>query len=128
MEKPFAHHALVQPDGTGFSSQERLDLALSQPAHPAALTQAAVRGVTQNRIRNALSDLAHGQLEDVRRWMLETGNGIKDNNGNYIVKPDPKSAVELFMGMAEYALPKLKSVAVDVRTNDQDMRTVSLAD
>lgn len=124
----FGKHALINEDGTGLTTEERLELALRDPTAPQALTQQAVRGITQNRIRSAMAELAHGQIAKVAGWIEETATGLKNSDGAYITRPDPAKAVELFLAAAEFSLPKLKAVAVDVRGNDGNTKTYSLAE
>lgn len=124
----FGKHALINEDGTAFTTEERLSLALTQPGDPHALTQAAARGITQNRIRAAMAELAHGQIAKVAGWIQQTAEGIRNDDGAYITRPDPARAVELFLSAAEYSLPKLKAVAIDVRGEKGDVKTYNLKD
>lgn len=124
----FGKHTLINEDGTVFTSEERLQTALTNPTHPVALSQQAVRGITQNRIRSAMAELAHGQIAKVAGWIQQTAEGIKNSEGAYLTRPDPAKAVELFLAAAEYSLPKLKAVAIDVRGEKGDVKTYSLKD
>lgn len=124
----FGQHTLIQADGTALTTEERLDLALRDPAAPAALTPHQVKGITQNRIRSAMAELAHGSIDDVKKWMTQTAEGLRDSDGKMVSMPNPKAAVELFLQLAEFSLPKLKAVAIDVRSPDGSMKTLSVAD
>lgn len=124
----FGKHTITNEDGTIFTAEERLQTALTDPTHPIALTQNQVRGVTQNRIRSAMAELAHGQIAKVAGWIEQTAEGVKNAEGAYITRPDPAKAVELFLAAAEYSLPKLKAVAIDVRNDKGDVKTYSLKD
>lgn len=128
MDTRFGKNVIINPDGTGVTMEERLDRALRDPSDPTALTQNQVRGVTQNRIRSAMAELAHGQIAKVAGWIEQTATGIKDDNGAYITRPNPAEAVQLFLAAAEYSLPKLKSVSIDVRDNGGDCKTYNLKD
>lgn len=124
----FGKHALINDDGTGLTTEQRLQLSLLEPGNPQAMTQAAVRGVTQNRIRSAMSELAHANISKVNDWLDKVAEGQRDSEGRVIVRPDPAQAIRLFMGLAEYTLPKLKAVAVDVRSSDGSVKQMSIKD
>lgn len=132
MDTRFGKHALISKDGTGFTSQERLDLGLTEPQHPAALSQPQVKAVTQNRIRSAMSELAHGNIENVHKWLQQVAEGIAveqaDGSTKMVSLPNPARAVELFLSLAEYTLPKLKAVTVDVRSKDGSVKNLSISD
>lgn len=122
----FGKHALINEDGTGLTTEERLERALADPNAPGALKPQQVRAITQNRIRAAMAELAHGQLEKVAGWIQQTAEGIRDSEGRYITRPDPAKAVELFLQSAEYSLPKLKAVQIDVRDGQGEVKTYSI--
>src|SRR6266404_7858370 len=107
----FGKHAQINEDGTGLTTEQRMQLALLEPGHADALPQGVVRGVTQNRIRSAMAELAHGKIDKVAAWLEQVATGIADSKGQMLTRPDPAKAVELFMQLAEYSLPKLKAVA-----------------
>lgn len=128
----FGKHATINADGTGHTSEERLQLALTDPNNPQALKQGQVRAISQNRIRSAMAELAHGNIEKVHEWLQQVATGVTgtDSEGRTITltRPDPKSAIELFMQLAEYSLPKLKAVAIDVRSSDGSVKQLSVSD
>lgn len=117
----FARHAQIQDDGTGLSTEQRLQLALITPDDPRALSQAVVTKITTNRIRSAFAELAHGNIEAVNNWLQKVADGIPGET-----KPDPARAVELYMEFAQFCLPKLKAVAIDVRSPDGSVKTMSI--
>lgn len=126
MDTRYGANALVNKDGTGLTTEERLELALSDPKDPRALTQHVTKAVTQNRIRSAMAELAHGQIDKVAGWINQVAEGVQTADGNYLTRPDPGKAVELFLQAAEYSLPKLKAVAIDVRDDRGDTKTYSI--
>lgn len=105
--------------GISISTQQRLDMALSdEPArvnHPLALTQHQAKKVTQNRIRSAMAELSHGNIDKVNEWLHEVG------------EKDPARAIELFMDLAQFTLPKLKAIAIDVKSTDGSVKTMTVA-
>lgn len=107
--------------GISISTQQRLEMALSpDPAtshHPLALTQGQAKKVTQNRIRNAMAELSHANIGKVNGWLDE------------VATKDPARAVELFLQLAEFTLPKLKAVAIDVKDNSGvSLKSMSVRD
>jgi len=112
----YAQKALTFADGTGLTTEQRLELALSDPTAPAALTQHEVRGITQNRIRAAMSELSHQAIPKVQAWL------------DQVAEQSPAKAIELFLELAQFTTPKLKAVAVDVRSSDGSVKTLSVKD
>lgn len=125
---PFGKYAQINEDGTGHTTQERLDLALTEPANPAALKPNQVKAITQNRIRSAMSELAHGNIDNVNTWLQQVATGTYDKDGKLTSLPQPAKAVELFLQLAEFTLPKMKAVQIDVRQNNGDVKSYSVKD
>lgn len=125
----FGKHATINADGTGHTSEERLQLALSDPNNPQALKQGQVRAISQNRIRSAMAELAHGNIENVNKWIQTLAEGVFDPlTGKCIVLPQPKAAIDAFIELAQFSLPKLKAVAIDVRSSDGSVKQLSVSD
>lgn len=115
---PVGEYAIVERDaGISISTQQRLDLALNPQtaAHPLALTQGQAKKVTQNRIRSAMAELSHGKIDKVNQWLDEVG------------EKDPARAIELFMALAEFSLPKLKAVSIDLKSSDGNVKNYTVA-
>ena len=112
----YGNRALVLEDGTGLTAEQRLQLALITPEAPGALTQGVARAVTQNRIRSAMAELAHMNVDNVHQWLQQ------------VAAQSPAKAIELFMELAQFSLPRLKAVAIDVRSSDGSVKTMSVAD
>ena len=117
MTTPFGKHALALPDGTSLSTRERIELGLDEATASSslALSQTTIKKITQNQIRAAFSDLAHGNVAKVQGWL------------DRVAETNPALAVQLFLQIAEFSLPKLKAVSVDVNTPG-DVRSLSIAD
>lgn len=128
MTTPFGKNVQINEDGTALTTEQRLQLALLDPENPNALKQGTVRNITQNRIRSAMAELAHGQIDKVAGWIQQTAEGVKSADGTYLTRPDPAKAVELFLASAEFSLPKMKAVAIDVRNDKGDVKTYSIHD
>lgn len=112
----YAKHALLLADGSALTTEERLELALRDPGADNALTQAQTKAVTQNRIRSAMAELSHGQIEKVSGWL------------DRVAEHSPAKAVELFIELAQFNLPRLKAIAVDVRSTDGSVKTLSVSE
>jgi hypothetical protein len=116
MSHPYAKNALLTADGGGLTTEERLELALRDPEAPGAFTAGQARNITQNRIRSAMAELAHGNIENVHHWLAR------------VAETSPAKAVELFIELAQFNLPRLKAVAVDVRSTDGSVKTLSVSE
>ena len=64
--------------------------------------------------RQALGFLLENNLEHIQDWIDETANGVVDQDGKILVKPDPAGAFDMLMKLCEYVLPKLARVDVDL--------------
>lgn len=124
----FAQHSVINADGTALTTEERLEIALRDPTSPDAMTQPQVKAVTQNRIRSAMAELAHGNIEKVDRWLTALAEGVFDANGKCVSMPQPRAAIDAFLELAQFSLPKLKAVAIDVRSSDGSVKQLSVSD
>lgn len=111
----FGQHALAT-DEFQLTTEERLQLGLNNPGHPAALPQNRLKGVTANRIRYAMAELAAMNVENVHNWLQQLG------------KDSPKAAIDAFIELAKFSAPQMKAIAVDVRSSDGSVKTLSTAD
>ena len=64
--------------------------------------------------RQALGFLLENNLDRIQGWIDETANGVFDEEGKVLVKPDPAGAFDMLMKLCEYVLPKLARIDVDV--------------
>lgn len=115
MPAQFASNALASGEFQ-LTTEDRLRLGVEQPDHPQALSQGRIKNATVARIRYAMSELAALNIDNVDRWLSEVG------------KDSPAKAVELFIEIMKFSAPQLKAVAVDVRSGDGSVRTLSTAD
>ena len=118
MKNAFGATALTLADGTALSTRERIELGLDEAtaASPLALSQTQIKKITQNQIRAAFSDLAHGNVTKVQAWL------------DRVAESNPALAIQLYLQIAEFTLPKLKAVSVDVNQAPTDVRQLSIAD
>lgn len=115
MTQEFGGKALVIPGG-GLSTQDRIELGLMDPTDSRALTQRQIKEVTANRLRAAMSEVIGENVSKLNGWLEK------------VAEDSPKAAIELVIELAQFSLPKLKAVAVDVRSGDGSVKTLSVAD
>ncbi len=106
MTEEFARATLITKHGDLLGTAERTALSLVQPKHPAAMSQALVKAVTQNRIRASMAELAHGNIDFVNECLHK------------VALDSPAKAVELFIELAKFSLPQMKETAVTVTQNN----------
>lgn len=70
---------------------------------PEALSEKALQRVSTGRVRYALSQLAQNNVEKVQEWL----DAIELVDG-------PKAAMEIYLKMIEYSVPKLSRTEVKV--------------
>lgn len=63
-------------------------------------------------VRAAVAAFAQGRATDVDRWVQQTAEGIREKGengkpGEWLVKPDPGRAAQIYFGAIEYHIPKL---------------------
>lgn len=115
MTEEFARRAIVTEHGDLLGTDARTALSLVQPHHPAAMSQSLVKAVTQNRMRQSMAELAHGNIPYVNELLRQ------------VAKDSPAKAVELFIELAKFSLPQMKETAVTV-TQNSATRTYSIAE
>lgn len=102
-------------DGLNMTSEERLVHSLvGDIPQEHSLTIRQANGITTARIRYALAELANMNLDNAHRWL------------NEVAKDSPKAALELLMALLEFNVPKVKAIAVDVRSGDGSIKTLSM--
>jgi hypothetical protein len=112
MTAEFASRSVVK-HGDLMGTEQRTALSLVSPHHPMAMSQQMVKAVTQNRIRQSMAELAHGNLDNVNAWLAK------------VAEDSPAKAVELFIELAKFSLPQMKETAVTVTQNNSS-RTYTL--
>lgn len=91
---------------------------------------AAIDRVTRSRIRYGVSELVNGNIDNVQRWINQIGDGIVDpyDSSKYILPPRPRDAIELFIELLQFSVPKMKSISVDVKDKSGSVRNFSMSD
>lgn len=128
MTEEFGHLAITGP-GYAISGEERAARSLdgTLPAHIPELTVGKINNVSKARIRRAFSELAQGNIENVEQWLHAVAAGVMGSTGAWIVKPDPRSAIELYMQLAEFTIPRVKAIALDI-TDGKGTKRLSMAE
>ena len=117
MTNEFTRDTIADPKTGNYLTQaERMALALIGDTSPRALKLARAGNLTKARIRYAFAELADMNVDNVHRWLSE------------VAAQSPAKAVELFMELAQFTIPKLKAMSIDVRSTDGSVKTLSYAD
>lgn len=103
-------------DGQAISSEQRMLQTLMNPALEGGTATVKMNKVNTARIRYALSQLTALNVANVQKWLEAAA------------EKNPAVAVSLFLQLLEYSTPKLKAVAVDVRSGDGSVKTLSMAE
>lgn len=93
----------------------KLEQSLANPQMPGAYAPSTLKAITTARIRHQFSNLIASEMDNLKSALGE----LKAEN--------PKVYIEKLTEVAEFALPKLKSVEVDVSANNESARTLSIA-
>lgn len=92
----------------------KLQESLAKPHLPGAYAASTMKAITTARIRNQFANLVASEMPNIKEALGE------------LKKDNPKVYLEKLTEVAEFALPKLKSVEVDVSANNESARTLSL--
>jgi hypothetical protein len=57
--------------------------------------------------REAIARFVDGNAHRLQGWLDQVAEGVKDEEGDFVVKPDPEKAYTLFQAVIEYHVPKL---------------------
>lgn len=108
------------------SQEERLQRSLlgtlPNGVPPAPL--GAIDRVSRSKIRYGISELVSLNIDNVNLWLQTIANGDKENH----TPPNPRAAIELFIELLQFSVPKMKAVSVDMKSRDGSMQRLSLAD
>lgn len=122
MQTKYAH-----TDGNVTLSQEDVMLGSLMGNLPAVVTPmptGAIDKVTRSRIRYGVSELVNGNIDNVNRWL----NLIAEGNAEQHLPPNPRAAIELFIELLQFSVPKMKSISVDVKDKGGNMKSYTMTD
>jgi hypothetical protein len=98
------------------SREEHIVQSLAKPDAPGALTVGRINNISKARMRHAFAQVLNLELPHIQDALRE------------LQKENPKVYLEKVMELAEFSLPKLKSVEIDVSANSESAKNMSLAD
>ncbi len=96
--------------------EEHIVESLKRPDAPGALSLGKINNVSKARMRHSFAKVLALELPHIQEALRE------------LQKENPKVYLEKVMELAEFSLPKLKSVEIDVSANAESARNMSLAD
>ena len=96
--------------------EEHIEASLKQPDAPGAMTLGRINNVSKARMRHQFAQLLALELPQIQSALAA------------LHAENPKVYLDQVMALAEFSLPKLKSVEIDVSANAENARSLSLAD
>lgn len=86
--------------------------------------------ISKAKIRFGVSELVQLNVDNVQRWLQEIGDGIKDPRDptKYICTPRPRDAIELFIELLQFSVPKMKAIAVSMDDGQGNLQKLSFSD
>jgi len=67
--------------------------------------------------RQAIGSFVDGNAHRLTSWLDKVAEGVQDDDGNFIVPPNPAKAFDMFQSVVEYHVPKL--ARMEVSGNDK---------
>lgn len=111
----FARHTLVTATDV-MTVDEQIALGLRDPDDPRAPTPHRIKSITMARARAMFTELTYDQLDNVRKALEE------------VRSRDPARYLELFLELAKFCVPQLKATAIDLRSGDGSIKTMSMTE
>jgi len=65
-----------------------------------------------NEARQAIATFVDGNAHRLTEWLDRVADGVKDEEGVYVVPPNPAKAFDMFQSVVEYHVPKLARMEV----------------
>jgi len=57
--------------------------------------------------RQAIATFVDGNAHRLSEWLDKVANGVRNDDGEYVVQPNPAKAFDMFQSVVEYHVPKL---------------------
>ena len=57
--------------------------------------------------RQAIASFVDGNAHRLTTWLDQVAQGVQNDEGNYVVPPNPAKAFDMFQSVVEYHIPKL---------------------
>lgn len=96
--------------------EEHIVESLKRPDAPGALALTKINNVSKARMRHQFANLLALELPAIQTALAA------------LHAENPKVYLDQIMALAEFSLPKLKSVEIDVSANSESAKDLSLAD
>lgn len=96
--------------------EEHIVESLKRPNAPGALSLGKINNVSKARMRHQMAQLLALELPQIQTALAA------------LHAENPKVYLDQVMALAEFSLPKLKSVEIDVSANSESAKDLSLAD
>lgn len=99
-------------------SEERMLRSLdgTLPPDVPELPLSQINSATRARIRHSMAELAAANIDNVNTWLHQ------------VAVTQPAKAVELFIELIQFSLPRVKAVSVDVRSKDGSLSRLSMSE
>jgi len=65
-----------------------------------------------NQARQAIATFVDGNAHRLTEWLDQVAQGVKTEDGEYMVPPNPAKAFDMFQSVVEYHVPKLARTEV----------------
>ena len=95
--------------------EEHIEASLAKPDAPGAMTLGRINNVSRARMRHQFAQLLALEMPQIQKALAA------------LHAENPKVYLDQVMALAEFSLPKLKSVEIDVSANSESARDLSLA-
>ena len=57
--------------------------------------------------RQAIASFVDGNAHRLTEWLDKVANGVRNDDGEFVVPPNPAKAFDMFQSVVEYHVPKL---------------------
>jgi hypothetical protein len=65
-----------------------------------------------NAARQAIASFVDGNAHRLTEWLDQVAQGVRTEDGDYVVPPNPAKAFDMFQSVVEYHVPKLARMEV----------------
>jgi len=69
--------------------------------------QAGTPNKATNDARQAIAAFVDGNAHRLTSWLDKVADGVQNDEGDYVVPPNPAKAFDMFQSVVEYHVPKL---------------------
>lgn len=76
--------------------------------------------------RAAIASFVDGNAHRLQEWLDKIADGVQDEEGKYVVQPNPEKAFGLFQSVIEYHVPKLARTEVTGKDGEDIRQAISI--